>query len=386
MYREASWMVCPVSPLNLDKNLDLRNFHSYTYFQAMTTGNGIKACLDVDETTPFTMSDWPVVQQASANFDPEVYQQIISLFVGGQSGVEQLVGTLAGNTYTPLTLTKAIEATMQSLSLVEASKINLNAVICTPFLALASGAGTLVRIDDNDYCYHVCYQPNNVKSGRSFGASPGHNSMDPTDKKYLEELGSYLDPNQTADPSKFYQTIFQALTQCNSSGWVGLLSNGATVATDFAAIYTAELDRNLMTGLTTDSWEDDLAELTLIATYITQSGMVFKNGQLSPGQLTDYLGSTGSIGETSTDRHTLQSRVCQIENSLHTQDYQTLANLIGAQSPPNWDLIHQVMVFLNNPAQQANVVASASPLTNAAVQFLSDIRSDASQITTLLST
>jgi hypothetical protein len=351
----------------------------------MTSGSGIKACLDADETTPFTMVDWAVVQQASANFDPEVYQQIINLFVGGQSGVEQLVDALAGNTYTPLTLTNAIETTMQSLNLVEASKVKLNAVICTPFVALASGAGTLVRVDDNNYCYHVCYQPNDVKSGRSFGASPGHNSLDPSDKKYLEELGSYLDPNQTADPSNFYQTIFQALTQCNSSGWGGLPPSGQAVATDFAAIYTAELDRNLMTGLTADSWEDDLAELTMIAAYITQSGMVFKNGQLSPGQLTDYLGPTGSIGETSPDRHILQSKVCQVEEeSLHPEDYQNLANLIGG-APSNWDLIHQVMWFLNLPAQQANVVANASPLTNAAVQFLSDIRGDANQITTLLS-
>jgi hypothetical protein len=385
---------CPASALNLEKYLDLRSFQG-SFFQAMTaTQNGIKACIDADGATPFNVGDWAVVQAAAVNFDPEVYQHVVGLSTGGESGLQQLVNTLAssGQTYTPLTLTSAIATAMQTLNLVQVSNIGLNAVESTPFLALASGAGTLVRIDDSNYCYHVCYKPGSpdpkelaeaVKSGRSFGASPAHNSLDASDLFYLTELGSYLDPNQTADPSDFYRTIFQTLTQCDSSGWKTLSNLGQGLATDFIAIYTAELDRNLMANLTTHSWEDDLAEVTLVSAYGVQAGMVFINGQLTPGSPTQYYakGPTGSgIGETRNDRHSLQCAVCQIEQSLHPDDYKTLASLIGG-APPNGDLIHQVMVFLNDPTQQATVGATASQLTDAIVQFLLDIRTEADQIT-----
>jgi hypothetical protein len=42
------------------------------------------------------------------------------------------------------------------------------------------------------------------------------------------------------------------------------------------------------------------------------------------------------------------------------------------------------MVFLNDPAQQATVDASATQLTEAMVQFLQDIRTEADQITASL--
>jgi len=138
-----------------------------------------------------------------------------------------------------------------------------------------------------------------------------------------------------------------------------------------------------MSNLQIDSWEDDLAEVTMLSAYGVQAGMVCQGGKLVPGSPTDYFGkgpSGSGIGETRNDRHALQSAVCQIEKSIHAQDYQTFAELIGG-APPNGDLMHQLMVFLNDPAQQDTLKGSADQLTGAAVRFLSDIRMDAGQIT-----
>jgi hypothetical protein len=376
--------------------MDISSFKGNSYFQAMTQQNGIKANLDADEINPFVMVNWIGVQKAVINFDSQVYQDVVTSFNGGETGLQQLVSALAasGQTYTPDTLTSPIVTMMQKLNLVQqANEIGLSAVKCVPFLSLASGAGTLVQVDDNNYCYHVGYKPGSansselskdVKSGRSFGASPGHNALDASDLYYLKELGSYLDPSQITDPSDFYRTVFQALLQCDSSGWNDLSTLGQQLATDFLAIYTAELDRNLMAGLETHSWEDDLAEVTLLSAYGVQAGMVCKNGKLTSGIPTDYYGtgpSGSGIGETRNDRHSLQSAVCQIENSLHPQTYQTLANLIGG-APQNGDLIHQLMAFLNDPTQQVTVNAKAEQIMEAVVQFLQDIRTEANQITT----
>jgi len=246
----------PPAPLDIDKKLNFAGFQG-SYFQAMTSPNGIKSSLDADETTPFSLPSWASIQQAAVNFDPKVYQAVITVFTAQESGLQQLVESLQGsqNSFTPGTLTSSIEVTMKSMNLVtQPSEVGLAADKCSTFLALASGAGTLVRIDVNNYCYHVGYKPGSsdpqqlaedVKSGRSFGASPGHNALDPSDKDFLLELGEFLDPKQTADPSAFYLAIFSALTKCDTSKWSALTSLGQALATDFVAIYTAELDRNL---------------------------------------------------------------------------------------------------------------------------------------------
>lgn len=389
----------PPPPLDIDKKLDISGFQG-SYLQAMTSESGIKACLDADELTPFSVSGWDSVQQAAANFDPKVYQGVTTLFAAGETGLRQLVTALQGSgvKLTPGTLTSAIAAKMQGMNLVaQPNAIGLAADKCSPFLALASGAGTLVRIDGGDYCYHVGYKPGSansqqlavdVKSGRSFGASPGHNALDASDIFYLGELGSFLDPKETADSDDFFLTIFNALAKCDTSMWTTLPPLGQALATDFVAIYTAELDRNLMSNLQTHSWEDDLAEVSMLSAYGVPAGLILQNGKLVPGSPADYFGkgpSGSGIGETRIDRHMLQAAVCQAEKTIHSEDYQALAGLIGG-APPNGDLLHQTMVFLNDPARQETLSASADQVSNAVVEFLHDIRVDADQITARVKT
>jgi hypothetical protein len=114
---------------------------------------------------------------------------------------------------------------------------------------LASGSGTLVTIDPENYFYNVGYQRPNVKSGRSYAVAQGRSLLDPSDKDYLSEMADYLKPSSTTDASSFFAAILKVLTSCDSSGFAALPANAQVVATDFVTIYTAELERHVMVNL-----------------------------------------------------------------------------------------------------------------------------------------
>jgi len=222
-----------------------------------------------------------------------------------------------------------------------------------------------------------------VKSGRSFGASAGHKALDASDAYYLTELGNYL--GKTKDPSSFYEALFNVLTESNGSDIEKLPADGQAVATDFVAIYTAELDRSLMSNLQQHPWENDLAEVTLLSAYGNAAGLVMKSGKLVKGTPKDYfaVGKAGSgIGETRADRQKLQRLVSQAEAKLNPGLVANLEKIIG--KPADGDLIHGIMQYLNNLHDQSSVAQQSADLTKVAVQFLQQLHDDAAKITPII--
>jgi hypothetical protein len=366
-----------------------------TFYQFMTAPQGIKSKLDLDENDSFTVGNQEAIHSAAAGFDPSVFKKISDLFSDGDTGLDKLIESLAGHSFTPANIAAAIGTSLKSQSLLkDPGKIGLASVEIAPFLALASGAGTVVHINSENFFYNYGYKPGStdstelaqdVKSGRSFGASPGHKALDASDTFYLTELGDFLD--KTPAPQAFYQTLLQVLTECDTSGYSKLPVAGQTVATDFFAVYTAELDRNIMASLKEHPWENDLAEVTILSAYGTQAGMIEKNGALVKGDPKDYFGvGTGGsgIGITRSDRTKLQVEVTKAERALHPEIVMAVEKLTNTRLGD--DVIHGLMVYLNTPENQDVIKRNADQLTKAVTDFITQIRSDASVITKSIQT
>ena len=137
----------------------------------------------------------------------------------------------------------------------------------TTYIALASGAGVAIEIDDKNTFYNVNYGTGSVAqdemTGRSFSETPLHKADDISDKSYLKGLEDLVRGEK--HQNDFFAVILQGLVNCDFSGYQKLSDLGQSVATDFFAIYTAEQDRHMMSGLKAHAWDEALLEVTLLA-------------------------------------------------------------------------------------------------------------------------
>ncbi|WP_394845510.1 hypothetical protein LZC95_51820 [Pendulispora brunnea] len=378
--------------LHVTQALDLSDFEGSTFLEAMSMRGGIKESLDSDEETIFTFGDRAALDGAERNFDSHVRAKIEGFLKDGRDGLDQLVDALEGQRTTPRGAPAAIGRQLEKLDLLENPDMTgLASVTIAPFLALASGAGTSVRVNAKNYYYNIGYKrgssdpaelAKDVKSGRSFGAGPMHRALDASDTFYLTEMGNYLE--EAENPSGFYRALLQILVRCDGSGYATLSDEGQTVATDFLAIYTAELDRHLMSALDQHPWENDLAEVTMLSAYGTKSGMVRVNGQLTRGKPARYFGighSGSGIGITRRDRMALQKAVTHAERELHPEVVEKLEAILGNR---DGDVIHGVMLYLNDRNTQRDVHRNRDALVEAVMTFLTRIRDDASAITGMI--
>ena len=217
----------------IDK-LEISQFTGKTCLQMVMDAGGIKAALDKDEKASFKFADKETIKKAADDFDPSVFKKVTRFFKDGDSGLDKLVDALGGQSATPATAAGVIAKQLKDLNLLaDPNKIGLAAVSIAPFLSLASGAGTEVVINDKNFYYNFGYKPGSqdkvelakdVKSGRSFGASPGHRALDASDVYYLSELDAFLIKNK--DPSAFYESLLRILAQDDPSGYSKLNLDG----------------------------------------------------------------------------------------------------------------------------------------------------------------
>lgn len=372
--------------------IPLAKYKGRTFLDFLIAPDGLKAALDSDTSGMFKIAGKNNVNAAGKDFDPAVYSKIIKIFTNGAAGFDALVDSLAGTQANPVTIVGAIANKLQTIPMARPDRLGLNAVVIAPYLSLVSGAGVSVIINSQNYFCNLGYKPGSadpvqlekhVKSGRSYGFSPMHKALDVSDMYYLQELDTYL--AGTPDYAGFYKTLLDLIISCDASGYAGLPPLGQAVATDFLAVYTAELDRHAMTSFTKHPWENDLAEITIISAFITHTRKVVLNGVMVSGAPANYFGVSASgmgsgIGITRRDRQILQRSISDFERNLHPELVAGLEKLIGAK--PGGDVIHGLMLFLNNPANQPVVRKSAKQIADVALAFILQVHADADQIAT----
>lgn len=381
-------------PRGAERTIDLSSFSGQSYLQAMeASSSGIFDKTQADDGASVTIATAEQIVADVNQFDAKVSQQVFGMFENGQADFQSLMSKVQGQSFSPQTIRGGIQHFISSANLKAGASPNIAVDASADMALLASGSGTLVTIDPANYFYNLGYQKPNVKSGRSYAVASGRALLDPSDKDYLTEMAAYLKPVTTPDAGPFYTALLKVLTSSDPSGYRTLSAPAQVTATDFLAIYTAELNRHVMVNLvpSTHPWEIDLAEVTFLTSYGAPSGMVMKNGSLVPGTAVAYyaVGTSGSgIGETRKDFVKLATRITTFESDPqhHPELVKAIVNLtpISDQkilSQVSGDVLRRYLVYLNRSEFQANVQSHSSDLVNAMVAFLKQINADNSQIT-----
>jgi hypothetical protein len=381
-------------PRGAERTIDLSSFSGQSYLQAMeASSSGIFDKTQADDGASVTIATAEQIVADVNQFDAKVSQQVFGMFENGQADFQSLMSKVQGQSFSPQTIRGGIQHFISSANLKAGASPNIAVDASADMALLASGSGTLVTIDPANYFYNLGYQKPNVKSGRSYAVASGRALLDPSDKDYLTEMAAYLKPVTTPDAGPFYTALLKVLTSSDPSGYRTLSAPAQVTATDFLAIYTAELNRHVMVNLvpSTHPWEIDLAEVTFLTSYGAPSGMVMKNGSLVPGTAVAYyaVGTSGSgIGETRKDFVKLATRITTFESDPqhHPELVKAIVNLtpISDQkilSQVSGDVLRRYLVYLNRSEFQANVQSHSSDLVNAMVAFLKQINTDNSQIT-----
>jgi hypothetical protein len=375
----ASHSYAAQSPLTFEHTIELEQYEGMTYLETVSDPQyGIKAHFDADYQSSYVFEDCQKLIDKIEHFDRKIVRHVLRSFRNDQNQICEQLSSLAGNTFSP-------DDIVRHLREVYSGRGNIYAL--SHFIGLVSGAGTLVVIDQRNYFYNFGYRDgskaDDVKSGRSYGASPGHNANDASDILYLKELSDYL--AETDEPEQYFRVFLQIMADSNSNTYSMLSEKGQTAMTDFIAIYTAELVRHTMVDLNPKKhpWENDLAEATFMSVYSQASGLLLKGKELIESPLRGYWAKSqwsgrSGIGIGRSDRRRLQrvvSRYIRAEYKLIAND---IDQIIGKRR--DGDLFRGLMEFINNYDHQNHLKENQMILTEKYAEIIRILRSDADLI------
>lgn len=277
------------------------------------------------------------------------------------------------------------------------ARINAAPFDLATLYCLTGGIGVKVKLDDNNYNYHVLYKTGKtdphkeVMSGRSFASSPGRAVADATDPEYLRDLQKYL--SSTRDQKPFYRTLIQSLANSDMSGLSQLDNLGQAVLADFFTVYTAEAVRHLMVNLQDGMhpWEIDLAAVTAVSSLSVKTGKIVTAGKVVDGDIGGWFAPSpnnvaggpqrSGIGITRRDRVKLQSAIHKFE--MGTPDGRALIGkiqaIIGTKYNKN-DVIQGVFEYLSSRETPSSMGANANKLADLFADFMEVAHGDAEEI------
>lgn len=263
--------------------------------------------------------------------------------------------------------------------------------------ALTGGIGVKVKLDANNYNYHVLYKTGRtnphqeVMSGRSFSSAPGRKAADATDPEYLRDLEAYIKANPDMKP--FLKTMVLSIANSDMSTLKNLSDKGQAVLGDFFTVYTAEAIRHLMVNLKdgVHPWEIDLAAVTFISPLSVRMGKVVTEGQLKEDTIGAWFAPSpnnkpggpqrSGIGITRRDRKKLQKVIHDYEMS--TADGKRviteIQKIIGNNGNQG-DVIQGVFEYLSATSTPASMGANAQKLAELMAELGQMIADDAAQI------
>jgi len=398
--------------LDVSASFDIsRDGAGKTFFELMNNQGGIKKALDQDYVESVIVADVETFLEKSKNFDH--IRELEGKLKGGRAGLIKLIKSLEGQEIPVPDMYSKVMSSLTRNNLLSGSSRVAGALV--PVIAIASGKGVMVRIDEENYVYNYGYavgsggedlvaDETNRKTGRSYGASVERNAYDPTDNDYLRALSSYIASSSDKEVENFYRAVFEILIKNDTSRVSSLKAAGQTVMADFLAIYMAELDRHLMTGLKKYEWENALTEITMLAAYASsEEGVtldprggadntndrqwVASSELRSKDRLLGFFGvgtdGSGLDGRNKSRRHALSRKIVSEQRKVDRDLVEKIESLIGVSSNRDVDVYDEIMETLNNYRTQDRVRRNGDKLIDAVVEFVMSTRTHAAHMDVL---
>jgi hypothetical protein len=370
--------------------IELEDYTGMSFLQLMILdGEGIADTFDDDYDDVYDFARWEDVEYAVDNFDTKNRSRVLRVFDNDLRLMKRFTEKLRADekTFSPMNVSDKVGRVMEEMDL-DGNKYALG-----QFYAIASGAGTLIRIDEDNYFYNIGYEDGEVRSGRSYGATHIHNANDASHLMYLHELEKFLTHDN--DYRQFFKAIMDFLTETDVSVYDDPSFNkyAEAVLTDYITVYTAELRRHLMRGLHPykSPWGNDMTEATFLSLFNVDSGLMMLEGQLVEEGIKNHwaLSKTGSgrsgFGINRKDRRLLQKEISDFYRD-HSDAGKRVAveridDIIGTTG--KGDVYRGVMEFLNsskNLNDSKRVSRVEDELTEAFVDFLMLVHQDYKEI------
>lgn len=301
-------------PLKLRYELHLDSFEGKSFYQFMTADKGLVDTINLDYETPFELVDMKEGAYSSSyyldHFSDKVKRKVLDRFWGDDEKKRKNLAEFTSwmkKKFGPIMTGEDFGNVIFKVDLYKPYGVR-------DLMMIASGAGTLVRIDKNNYYYNIGYNPSNVKRGRSFGGNMMRNADDASYPAYLGDLDQYFgdkDENNVyqsnAEVESFYRRMLEILTRSDSGKLKQLSPEAQIIMTDFITVYTAELYRYFSDLATSDSvsgneagkpiWANDLLEVNLISVWNDKVGLLprFSDGELAAFESRTYKGRTSKV-------------------------------------------------------------------------------------------
>ncbi len=367
----------------------------YSYLDVVTKPGGINDVMDADGERPIEVATASEIRNQDAKFAEKVKRRVAGLFKkDGTTQLNRLLEEIKGKRTTTLKMSGVV-ATALTLGSYELTTVAPQAAVrIAPYVSIASDGGSYILLNDDSHFINVGYATgknveSDIRKGRSFGVTKQRAALDASDADYLEGLETVL-KGGPASLAAYYRALLRMLTATDPSGFKDLSPEAQIVAVDFAAVYTAELDRHLMVKLEPGryAWEQDLAEATWVSAYVASAGKMFVKGKFTNGRPRDFFAqgtSGGGIGKTVHDRRKLSAAISEYmwkrkDNAVTVKFAKALRAKTGD------DLIHKMGAIFVTRDDAAYVLAHADEITTSAVDFLAEIARDAANITKHLET
>ena len=397
--------------LNYETVVDLADHKGTPFFEVMR--KEIKPKLDDYATEGFVVTDGKTVAQVLKNVSFKVSKGALKGTT--QAGLEKVANTL-NKTQKKITFYD-LPAALVATEGFKGDKYDL-----TTFLALASGGGVAVKMNDEIYAYNVNYGTGKIEkdemTGRSFGAAGTyHKADDASDAAYLKALQKIAKPEKAdkgKDITAFTRGVLETVILSDTTNYKKMSNAAKAVISDFVAVYTAEQDRHLMANLESHHWDSALLEVTLLANfhagqkkfqlYFESPENVFTftdsvpdqnaarkegyAGELRQAGMVDYWQfsknpknpNRSGINITRRAFTKLEYKICDYERANHPELVKAVEDLLkGVKVGGN--LFDSVSDFLISFKTQKDVAKVGPELVEAYLAFLVQVRKDAEKIT-----
>ncbi|MCB0364908.1 MAG: hypothetical protein KDD68_05955, partial [Bdellovibrionales bacterium] len=329
-----------------------------------------------------------------SNFDDKNGKRVLRSFGYDKKLMKKFTEALLDElgTYTPENVSDQVGKMLSKM------KIRGDKYALGQFYGIAGGAGTLIRIDEDNYYYNIGYFAPEVRSGRSYGATPHHNANDASHLMYLGELEKFL--KYRNDYRQFYTAILEFLTDTDVSVYQNPTFNeyGEALLTDYITVYTAELRRHLMRKLSPYSapWGNDMTEATFLSLFNVKSGLMMLEGELTKASIKNHwaLSPTGSgrsgFGINRKDRRRLQAMISNYfryhDDASKREIVKKIDKLVGKRR--DGDCYRALMQYFNNEINLLNpfrVESIENEIVTAFADFLMAVYDETDEIVESLS-